>query len=150
MRSLLLLLVILYAITISCSSSDDSSPVNNPTVNTPDEMAMDEEDDSMTEDDSLLMGDFISVAHDTEGKASVNNEMTEISLSDFKSDDGPLLELYLATDENATDYITLGELKGLEGNYTYDIPENVNFETHKYLIVWCVEFSVNFGYAVLE
>ena len=97
-----------------------------------------------------LMGDFIDVAHPTSGMAIVNAERTELELIDFKSDDGPILELYLATDSTAENYITLGELQGLEGNFTYILPQNINFDAHKYLIVWCVTFKVDFGHAVLE
>ena len=97
-----------------------------------------------------LMGDFIDVAHPTNGMAIVNAERTELELIDFKSDDGPILELYLATDSTVENYITLGELQGLEGNFTYILPQNINFDAHKYLIVWCVTFKVDFGHAVLE
>jgi hypothetical protein len=95
-------------------------------------------------------GEFMAAAHPTEGNAYVNSDKTKLEIIDFKSDGGPVLELYLATDLDATQYITLGELKGLEGNFVYDLPNQVNFETHKYLMVWCVDFSVNFGHAILE
>lgn len=44
------------------------------------------------------MGDFISVAHSTSGTVIVSADMSTLQLNNFKSDDGPLLELYLATD----------------------------------------------------
>lgn len=65
---------------LGCSSDDDSS--NN----------MDS--DQNTE----LMGDFISVAHSTSGTVIVSADMSTLQLNNFKSDDGPLLELYLTTD----------------------------------------------------
>lgn len=95
-------------------------------------------------------GEFMAAAHPTEGNVYVNADKTKLEIIGFKSDDGPLLELYLATDLDATQYITLGVVKGLEGNFVYDLPDQVNFETHKYLMVWCVDFSVNFGHAILE
>jgi len=97
-----------------------------------------------------LIGEFMDAAHPTMGAVKVNSERTQIELTSFKSDDGPLLELYIATDLNATDYITLGKLQGLEGDFIYDLPNDVDFTSHKYLMVWCVDFSVNFGHAVLE
>lgn len=97
-----------------------------------------------------LMGNFMDAAHPTSGKATVSANRKNLMLTDFRSDPGPILELYLAADLEGTDFVTLGELQGLEGDFSYPIPEGVNFETHPYLIVWCVEFRVNFGYAELQ
>ena len=94
-------------------------------------------------------GDFVSKVHPTSGEALINSDETKLYLSNFKSDSGPQLELYLATDETATDFISLGALKGLEGDYTYNLDEAIDFSVYKYLIVWCVEFDVNFGQALL-
>ena len=131
-------ILLLLLIVLGCSSSDTDK---------------EQESNIMQESPMIaaeLMGDFIDVAHPTSGKAIVNAERTELELIDFKSDDGPILELYLATDSTAVNYITLGELQGLEGNFTYILPQNINFDAHKYLIVWCVTFKVDFGHAVLE
>jgi len=135
---------------MACSSSDGD--VNAPEViltndNTNNMM----DNTNMPPDDvNLYKGSFVSGAHTTTGEAIVNEEHTMISFSDFKTDNGPLLEVYLATSTNATDYISLGVLQGVEGNFSYALPEGINFETHKFVLIWCVEFSVNFGHAVLE
>lgn len=94
-------------------------------------------------------GDFVSVAHPTMGKVTVDQNKSILSIENFKSDDGPVLEMYLATNTNATTFISLGDLKGLEGNYEYNLPENVDLDTYKFVMVWCVDFSVNFGHAEL-
>ena len=129
---------ILFLIVLGCSTSDTGKEQESPIMQESPKI------------DAELMGDFIDVAHPTSGTAIVNAERTELDLIDFKSDDGPLLELYLATDSTAVNYITLGELQGLEGDFTYILPQNINFDAHKYLIVWCVTFEVDFGHAVLE
>ncbi|WP_435139409.1 DM13 domain-containing protein [Formosa sp. A9] len=126
---LALFLVITF---LGCSSDDDSSNNMDPDQNTE------------------LMGDFVSVAHPTSGTAIVSADMSTLQLNDFKSDDGPLLELYLTTDLEVTDYVSLGILKGLDGNYTYDLPDDIDLTTYNHLVVWCVDFSVNFGYAILK
>ena len=131
-------ILFLLLIVLGCSTSDTGKEQESPIM----------QESPMI--GAELMGDFIDVAHPTSGMAIVNAERTEIELIDFKSDDGPILELYLATDSTAVNYITLGELQGLEGNFTYILPKNINFDAHKYLIVWCVTFKVNFGQAVLE
>lgn len=132
--------VVMYA----CSKSGESD--NEPAMQMQSEMQMEMVKDTLP----TLTGEFVDAAHPTSGTATINSERTELKLTSFKSTDGPILDLYLATDLNATDYISLGELQGLEGDFTYIIPNNVDFETHKYLMVWCVDFSIDFGHAVLE
>jgi len=97
-----------------------------------------------------LMGEFMEGAHPTSGTATVNAARTKLTLDNFHSESGPILDFYLATDKGASDYIDLGELQGYDGDYQYVLPSNVNYETYKYLIVWCVEYNINFGYAILE
>ena len=100
----------------------------------------------------ILKGQFVSAAHPTEGTVALNVKRTQININGLKSDEGPIMELYLATDLEATDFITLGAMQGFEGDFSYEIPnsDTIDFTKHKYLLVWCVEFSVNFGHAVLK
>ena len=82
----------------------------------------------------------------------VNEEKTILNFTEFKSDDGPDLDIYLASDlsDVTGDFINLGDIKGLDGNYAYDLPTNTNLFVYKYVVVWCKDFDVNFGYATLE
>ncbi|MFB9052408.1 DM13 domain-containing protein [Formosa undariae] len=140
MKLKILAIFVLVVFQSSCSSNDDSTIIN-------DSITVGEMEQ---EDITSVMGDFINSAHPTSGVATVNEERTELKLTNFKSDDGPILELYLATGLDVNDYITLGKLKGLDGDYTYLLPNNTDITKYKYAVVWCVDFSVNFGYAVLE
>ena len=99
-----------------------------------------------------FLGSFISSAHPTSGTATVNKDQTLLSLAQFKTDSGPALNIYLASDINNVegDYIDLGVIKGVNGNYVYDLPTSTDFADYKYVVVWCVAFHVNFGYAELE
>ena len=135
------LIILLFALCLgSCSSSDDSSS----------EIESMELEEEVVVDISPVLGTFTSVAHPTSGMATVNAERTELLLTNFTSDSGPLLELYLTNSLDVKDYISLGVLQGLNGDYTYLLPDNIDIEKYKYVVVWCVDFSVNFGYAVLE
>ncbi|MBO0323239.1 DM13 domain-containing protein [Muricauda sp. CAU 1633] len=136
--------IVISVLLVSCSSSSTSEDMVSDIDGTPMEGEMGS--------NTTLMGEFVDAAHPTMGQVTVNEERTSLFITDFKSDDGPLLEMYLATDLEATNYITLGELKGLEGNFNYTIPngETLDFTEYKYLMVWCVDFSVNFGHAILE
>ena len=98
----------------------------------------------------FVMGDFIDGAHPTSGKAAVNSDKTELIFTNFKTDNGPKLLVYLTTDTNATEYIDLGDLKGISGDFTYSIPANTDVSKYKLVNIWCVDFSVSFGTAELK
>ncbi|GAA4300869.1 hypothetical protein GCM10023163_23110 [Aestuariibaculum suncheonense] len=104
----------------------------------------------MTSTEASFSGDFVSSAHPTSGKATIDKNLKVLSLTNFKTDQGPNLEIYLATDTSASTYLSLGAIKGVEGDYEYNLPDNVDYKVYNHVIVWCVPFSVNFGYAVLN
>ncbi len=95
-------------------------------------------------------GDFESGAHVTKGIVMVSKDKKTLTFTGFKTDPGPLLEVYLTTTAGASEYITLGALKGVEGDFTYDIPENTDLDKYIIVDIWCVEFSVSFGTAELK
>lgn len=101
--------------------------------------------------DPAFKGDFVSAAHTTSGIASIDKDETTLTLTNFKTDSGPDLNIYLAPSlTNVTsDFIDLGDIKGLNGTYTYTLTGNTDYTVYKYVIVWCVDFDVNFGYALL-
>jgi hypothetical protein len=113
----------------SCSKDDPDTPPANPGYR----------------------GDFVSAVHQTSGIASVDSNLTTLTLTNFKTDSGPDLNIYLTPGiTNITsDFIDLGNIKGIDGTYSYSLPGSINFNHYKYVIVWCVDFDVNFGYAEL-
>lgn len=100
----------------------------------------------------VYKGDFTSSAHPTSGSASINREKTELGFHNFKTDSGPDLNVYLVSDlsDIKSDYIDLGDIKGIDGNYSYALTDSIDFSKYKYVVVWCVKFDVNFGYATIE
>lgn len=110
-----------------------------------------EKDDPTPPADASFIGDFISVAHTTSGVVTIDQDKTTLTFTNFKTDSGPDLNIYLSrSSTNVTaDYIDLGDMKGRNGNYTYALPSNTDYTQYKYVIVWCVDFDVNFGYAEL-
>jgi len=93
---------------INCSKDDD--PIT--------EKVVEEMEEVVVEMTSNVMGDFVSLAHPTSGKASVSKDGLTLTFTNFKTDSGPKLLVYLSTDNNATDYVNLGDLKGIEGDFT--------------------------------
>ena len=96
-------------------------------------------------------GDFQSSAHSTSGSARINHDKTILSFTSFKTSSGPDLNIYLASDPANVegDYIDLGNIKGVDGDYTYDLPAGTDYAKYRYVVVWCVTFHINFGYAMM-
>ncbi|SDK26109.1 Electron transfer DM13 [Catalinimonas alkaloidigena] len=89
-----------------------------------------------------------SPVHQTSGKAEVygvGSQQQELRLVDFRTDAGPDLKVYLATDTKASAYVSLGDLKGTSGNFSYTLPASFDYETYPYVLIWCEDFSVLFG-----
>ena len=111
----------------------------------------DDPDPTPVPTDISYKGDFVNAVHSTEGVATIDSSESTLTLTNFKTDSGPDLNIYIVSDINSVtgDYIDLGDIKGLNGTYTYDLPENADYTVYKYVVVWCVDFDVNFGYATL-
>mgnify|MGYP000238772888 CR=1 FL=1 len=131
-----IVLVFIIPLFIACSENDDHM-----------EAIMNEMEEVMN---PFVMGDFVSRAHPTSGKATVSSDKLKLSFTNFKTDNGPKLLVYLSTDENSSEFVNLGDLKGIEGNFTYDIPSNTDLGKYKLVNIWCVDFSVSFGTAELK
>lgn len=113
--------------------------------------------DTSTESPKILLtGQFIGVGdgiHNAEGIAkvvSLADGKEILRFEDFKSTNGPDLFVYLATDNTATDFVSLGELKANIGNQNYEIPEGTDLTKYDTALVWCKSFSVLFGHAELS
>jgi len=122
-------LLLVSLLCISCSKDDSATPPADP----------------------AFRGDFVSGAHQTSGIATIDQDESTLTLTNFKTDSGPDLNIYLVSSiSNVTaDFIDLGNIKGRKGNYTYDLPDYKDYTFYKYVIVWCVDFDVNFGDAEL-
>ena len=120
---------------ISCSDSEMSS-----------EDITDMTNNSITN----LEGQFVPDTHPTSGTVILNADSTVLDFENFMTDSGPKLLVYLSATVNSMDYVDLGDLKGVNGNYSYTIPANTDLSKYKYVVIWCVDFSVSFGHAELK
>ena len=104
-------------------------------------------------DDGTIQWTFVSAAHPTSGKASINPDKTILSFTNFKTDAGPLLEVWLASQETSTTsetYISLGALKSIQGDFTYELQSGIDLKKYDHVVIWCLDFSVSFGYAMIK
>lgn len=68
----------------------------------------------------------------------------------FKTTDGPDLKVYFSNSTAADNIVSLGNLKAIAGSFSYCIPSDVNLGTHKYVLIYCEEYTKLFGYAILN
>ncbi|MFY9300506.1 MAG: DM13 domain-containing protein [Candidatus Nitrosotenuis sp.] len=114
-----------------------------------------EEDKSTIENSSLSSGSFVGAdsTHNVEGNALViptNDGKSILRLEEFKSTNGPDLYVYLATDTDASQFVSLGRLKANIGNQNYEIPAGTDLSKYDTVLIWCQQFSVLFGSSVLS
>lgn len=105
--------------------------------------------------DYELSGSFVGVGdgiHDATGKAKVIpvEQGKILRLEDFRATNGPDLYVYLSSDKQASDYVSLGRLKANIGNQNYEIPEGTDLDKYGTVLIWCQQFSVLFGSAGLS
>jgi hypothetical protein len=136
-----LLTVAALTVNISCNEDEQATPIT-PIVDTFDPTG------ATLLKEGMLMG----VGHSVSGTAKIYdaNGMKILALEPFQSQNGPDLKIYLAKDENASEYVSLGALKSTNGKQSYNIPANTNIDEYHYVFVWCEEFSVVFGKAHVE
>jgi len=93
-----------------------------------------------------------TAGHPVEGSVRVleTSEGTIVRYEDFWTINGPRLHVYLSKDLNANDFIDIGPIKGTKGNINYLVPTDVNVNEYKYVMYWCVPFSVLFNYAEIS
>jgi hypothetical protein len=110
----------------------------------------------------LAGGRFISLEHETTGRALVletEDGRRFLRFEGFETSNGPDLLVYLSTKEPAgpedwygydQDFVDLGTLKGNVGNQNYRIPDGVDLDRYSTAVVWCRRFEVGFAAAMLS
>jgi len=111
----------------------------------------------------LRSGDFRDVdgAHRGAGKAQVLVSPAGAALlrfTEFEVTNGPALEVWLVKDRDpkksadvsASQWLSLGPLRGNKGDQTYVIPEGTDLSEWGSVVIWCEQFSVLFSVATLS
>lgn len=109
---------------------------------------------------ALTQGSFRGVHHDGSGSATVyrtGDGTRVLRLTEFATSNGPDLYVYLVAAADAPDnetvkragYISLGRLKGNQGDQNYVLPADVDLSRYRAVSIWCKRFGVNFAAAAL-
>ena len=100
-------------------------------------------------------GSFVGAGdgiHNAEGMAKViplQDGSNILRLENLRVTNGPDLYVYLATDQSASDFVSLGKLKANNGNQNYNIPSEIDLTKYDAVLIWCRPFYVLFGSAEL-
>lgn len=105
---------------------------------------------------AVAAGDFEARSHPGRGTATVievEDGSQVLTLTDFETDNGPDLLVYLvpatAAGDSVDGFVDLGALRGNIGDQQYVIPEGVDAGPGWRVVIWCRAFAVNFTEAVL-
>lgn len=104
---------------------------------------------------AVASGEFEARDHPGEGTATLvdTGDGTVLTLTDFATDNGPDLLVYLvpadAPDGSVEGFVDLGVLKGNIGDQQYDVPDGVDAGAGWRVVVWCRAFAVTFTEALL-
>jgi len=80
-----------------------------------------------------------------------SNNLVVVFGSDFNSDSGPGLYVYLSNSNNSVaGGHSLGPLKSNTGVQTYPVSGSVSLNTYNYVLIHCQPFNVPFGWAELK
>jgi electron transfer DM13 len=111
----------------------------------------------------LRSGNFRDVdgAHRGSGSVKVLSNAaggTLLRFAEFEVTNGPDLEVWLvknpdpkkSADVNASQWLSLGPLKGNKGDQTYVLPATADIADWGSVVIWCEQFSVLFSVATLS
>jgi hypothetical protein len=105
----------------------------------------------------VAAGQFEAASHPGSGTASLialEDGSGVVTLTDFETDNGPDLLLYLVPAEapagSADGAVSLGALKGNKGDQQYDVPAGTALDSAWRVVVWCRAFAVSFTEASLS
>lgn len=111
--------------------------------------------------ETLSAGKFHSVAHDTQGIATLYrlpDGKRVLRFTSFVTSNGPDVQVYLGKANDASDNDTVtnagfyhvGALKGTEGDQNYELPDDLDLDEFHSVTIWCRRFGVNFATAPLS
>lgn len=136
MKKKLIAFVVSTIIFFSCSKDNTPGNVNDP----------------LPTGTVLVNGTFTSNAHPTSGSVKVTmatDGKKYLVFENFKTDNGPDLRVWLSPSFSGTPYQEIGLLKAITGNFSYELSASINYTTNNKLLIWCEDFSILFGHAIL-
>jgi hypothetical protein len=138
----------LLSVTLAACTSDEPKPLQIGNVQEPSKDA-----GPPTDTIATMTGTFASFAHNLSGKAVIyidTGNKRILRLENFTMNQGPDVYVFLSKSNNysAANTIAAGVLKESysKSNLTLNLDDTVDLNVHKFVLVYCVQFSSLFGY----
>ncbi len=101
----------------------------------------------------LATGNFVGSSHSASGTAKIVKDSANrlyLVVENFRTAAGPDLRMLVSPDKTASINQELGLLKAASGNFSYQLDATFNYKTNSHVLIWCKQYSVLFGYAVMQ
>jgi hypothetical protein len=106
---------------------------------------------------ALASGSFVPLTHPGSGTATLVSSGADevvLTLTDFETDNGPDVRVYLSRGTDASSgrgesFVDLGAMKGNKGDQQYQVPPGVDPSSFDSVVLWCRAFDVGFTQAPL-
>jgi Electron transfer DM13 len=116
---------------------------------------------AITSKPQTIAGNFVKAEKETTGTARIimdnGHRYLELDNAFSTSNQGPDLHVLLdpattptANYPNQGRVINLGRLKTYQGTQRYPIPDVINLDNYKSVVIWCRMANATFGYATLS
>lgn len=115
--------------------------------------ALENTNETLPSGTTISTGNFTGNAHTTSGTAKITRDAAGkifLVFENFKTDNGPDLRVWLSPNNNASPYQEVGLLKAVNGNFSYELDASKNYTVNNRVLIWCKDFSILFGNAVLQ
>lgn len=115
--------------------------------------ALDNTNETLPTGTTIRSGSFLNGTHTTTGLAKIVNDgngKTHLVIENLRTDNGPDLRIWLSPNNNESPYQEVGLLKAVTGNFSYELTSTINYTSNDRVLIWCEDFSVLFGYAILQ
>lgn len=164
-KGLALFLILLVA--VACNGVKQETVKNNATAIVESNGNIKNDESNLEKESTIKVGSFVSGEHPTVGNVRLVSEeaQTFIELdSNFKTSSmGPDLVVILHHSSDVIgstnppayplqegDYVVVAPLNQFSGTQRYVVPEDINLEEYKSIVIWCRKFNATFGAAVVQ
>lgn len=102
---------------------------------------------------TIATGNIVSGVHVSSGTVKIVRDAANkifLVFENFSTDSGPDLRVWLSPNNNGSPYQEVSFLNAMSGNFKFELDASFNYSTNNHVLIWCKQFSVLFGYAVLQ
>lgn len=100
----------------------------------------------------ISQGSFTPGVHSVSGVVKLSKDGANkkyLVFEDFKTESGPDLRIWLAEDNSAKNYVEITNTVN-NGKYKLELASDIDTSKRTYVLVWCKQFTVLFGSAILK